>query len=163
MGVIMVEITRHFSTTVFIVYKNKVLLHKHKKLGIIIPVGGHIDRDELPSESAIKEAKEETGLDVELYDSSKHKDIPTYLNRGEYMNLHKINEFHEHINFVFYAKSKSDKLKPMAGESRDITWYSKEEIESSTYLNLEVKTQALEASLNPIENVLIFSLLFLDA
>ena len=42
------EITRHFTATTVIVHKNKVLLHLHKKLGIWIPVGGHIDRDELP-------------------------------------------------------------------------------------------------------------------
>jgi len=61
------EITRHFTATTFIIHKEKVLLHLHKKLGIWLPVGGHIDRDELPEEAAIREAQEETGLIVRLY------------------------------------------------------------------------------------------------
>ena len=60
------EITRHFTATIMVVYNNKMLLHMHKKLGLWLPVGGHIDRDELPEEAALREAKEESGLDVEI-------------------------------------------------------------------------------------------------
>ena len=33
--------------------------------------GGHIEKNELPHEAAIREAKEETGLNIELYNSNK--------------------------------------------------------------------------------------------
>ncbi len=48
-----------FTASVYIVFKNKVLLHKHKKLGIWLQPGGHIELDEDPNEAALREAKEE--------------------------------------------------------------------------------------------------------
>ena len=106
-----------------------------------------MERGELPHEAAIREAKEETGLDIELYNSNKKYDFKssTELNRGEHLNLHHINEFHQHIDFVFFAKSASNEFKPKPGESKEIIWYSKEEIETSTYVEEKVKVYALEA------------------
>ncbi len=51
----------------------------------------------------------------------------------------------KHIDFIFYAKSKSSVLKPQIGESRELYWYSKEDIENSNSINDVVKTYALEA------------------
>ena len=39
---------RHFTVSVYVVHHNRVLLHKHKKANILLPVGGHIDLNELP-------------------------------------------------------------------------------------------------------------------
>jgi 8-oxo-dGTP pyrophosphatase MutT (NUDIX family) len=144
----MVEITRHFVTSTFVVFNNKVLLHKHKKLNLILPLGGHIDRDELPTVAAIREVREESGLDVELFLSKileKYPDESFELNQGEYTHVHKINEFHEHICFVYFAKGFTKKLSPKKGESKELIWYSKEEIIQSTYLAKNVQKYALEA------------------
>ena len=43
-----------------------MLLVKHKKLGVWLYPGGHIERHETPDEALIREVKEETGLSVEL-------------------------------------------------------------------------------------------------
>jgi 8-oxo-dGTP pyrophosphatase MutT (NUDIX family) len=48
----------------FLVVDNKVLLVKHKKLGIWLAPGGHIDEDELPHEAAEREFWEETAVKV---------------------------------------------------------------------------------------------------
>ena len=40
-----------FTTSVFIVRDGKVLLHKHKKLGIWLQPGGHIELDEDPNQA----------------------------------------------------------------------------------------------------------------
>jgi len=140
---------RHFTSSVYIVYNNKVLMHKHKKYGIILPVGGHIDSDELPSEAAIREAKEESGLDIELYNSNTFKEEnfenSVELNQGEHLNLHSVGPQHEHIDFVFYAKSKNDDLNPDKGESKDFYWFSKNDIEKEVSLKDEAKVYALEA------------------
>lgn len=144
----MAEITKHFSTSIFIVFNNKVLLHKHKKLNLILPVGGHIERDELPSDSALKETKEEAGLDVELYSSkklNKYNDNSFEINQGEYLTVHNINKYHQHINFVYFAKAITKNLSPGKGESKELNWYTKEEINSSTYLLPNIKKYALEA------------------
>ena len=57
---------REFTATVYILNENQVLLHFHKKLKKWLPPGGHLEKDETPPECAIREAKEETGLDIAL-------------------------------------------------------------------------------------------------
>lgn len=58
---------RHFTASVFIVNDKKVLLHKHKRFDIYLPVGGYLEDGELPHETAIREAKEESGLDIKVF------------------------------------------------------------------------------------------------
>ena len=122
-----------FTTCVYIVFKNKVLLHRHKVLKIWLPPGGHIELDEDPNESAIREAKEETGLDIELvgrqtqYDTPyKSRDLiaPRFLNRHYYDATHT----HEHVNLAFFARAKTDAARPEE-EGGEIRWFTKEEIE----------------------------------
>jgi ADP-ribose pyrophosphatase YjhB (NUDIX family) len=55
-----------FVSDVFIVHENKVLLRKHDKYKIWLSVGGHIEAGEDPTEAAIREVKEEVGLDIKL-------------------------------------------------------------------------------------------------
>lgn len=50
-----------------LVQDGKVLLVKHKKLGIWLNPGGHIEPGELPHEAAEREFYEETGVFVEAY------------------------------------------------------------------------------------------------
>ncbi len=61
---------------VFIVYNQKVLLRKHDKLGVWLSVGGHVEINEDPTEAAVREVKEEVGLDVELYIEKEHLSKP---------------------------------------------------------------------------------------
>ena len=63
-----------FTVEVFIVHKNRVLLRLHDKYRIWLSVGGHIELDEDPNQAAIREVKEEVGLDIELVDSRKFKE-----------------------------------------------------------------------------------------
>jgi 8-oxo-dGTP pyrophosphatase MutT (NUDIX family) len=143
----MPETTRHFTTEVFIVHKNKVLLHKHKKLGHWFPPGGHIDRDELPTDSALREVNEETGLDIELYNPDKLVNDPPQaigLIRPAHIMLEQINEFHQHIDFVYYGKSASDKISPGKGESKTWKWFSIKELQSEEILE-NVRQLGIEA------------------
>ncbi|MFP4402106.1 MAG: NUDIX hydrolase [Candidatus Nanoarchaeia archaeon] len=154
----MVEITRHFTSSVYIVYNNKVLLHQHKKLDLLLPPGGHIftnsNHDELPVETATREVKEECGLDIEILTNSRLEqfDDDSYeTNVGEFCNVHFINPSHQHIDFVFIAKVFSDIIKPGKGESKEWVWMSREEIEEHTKIKHAVKKYALHA-LEKLEN-----------
>ena len=55
------ETTRHFTATVYLVNDGATALHEHPTLGIRLPPGGHVDRDELPHEAGLREVHEETG------------------------------------------------------------------------------------------------------
>lgn len=54
-----------------LIHYGKVLLVKHKKLGIWLNPGGHIDEDELPHQAAEREFWEETGIKVRALDPYK--------------------------------------------------------------------------------------------
>lgn len=57
---------RHFTATGFVVHGDSTLLHWHKKVQEWLPPGGHIDDNEDPVQTTIREIKEETGFDVEI-------------------------------------------------------------------------------------------------
>ncbi len=66
---------KHVTATVYLVTKidgeARVLLHHHTKHNIWVGVGGHAEKDENPEEAAVREVKEETGLDVMLFSDKK--------------------------------------------------------------------------------------------
>lgn len=57
---------KHFTASAIIIDKGKVLLVDHKKLGVWIYPGGHVEDNETPDQTIIREVKEETGLNVEI-------------------------------------------------------------------------------------------------
>lgn len=58
---------RHFTATAYVFDdEGRVLLLWHGKLLRWMPPGGHVDNNELPEDTAIRECKEETGLDIEI-------------------------------------------------------------------------------------------------
>ena len=140
------EITRHFTVTTTVVHKDKVLLHYHKSLKKWIPIGGHIDRDKLPEEAAIREAKEEAGLDIALYSADKNLGLKEsrQLVCPAHVVLHDINEHHQHIDFTYYATAETFDLNPENGEAKELKWFTKKEIEKEDMID-NAKICSLEA------------------
>lgn len=97
-----------FTSSIYIVQDGKVLLHKHKKLGIWLPPGGHIELDEDPNQAALREAKEETGLDVEIIGNPRLAEAPKDGSKDlippMFVNRHNFNETHEHVDMVYFAR-----------------------------------------------------------
>ncbi len=72
-----------------LIQNNKVLLVKHKKLGMWLNPGGHIEPDELPHAAAEREFWEETGIKVKAIPESKIVDPDSeYLPNPISTNLH---------------------------------------------------------------------------
>jgi len=111
-----------------------------------LPPGGHIDRDELPEEAAIREVKEEAGLDVKLYNPDNNlgiKDSKQIL-RPQHILLEDINEFHQHVDLIYYAYADKDEVNSAEGETDELKWLSAEEIKKFD-LQDDVRIGALEA------------------
>jgi 8-oxo-dGTP pyrophosphatase MutT (NUDIX family) len=126
-------IKRDFVATVYIIKDNKVLLVFHKKLQKWLPPGGHISKNELPDEAAIREAKEETGLDIELIGEKQPKFFGTEpLLRPEVVQLEDIekrgHELHQHIDFFYIAVPKTHCI-AVSDESEDIRWFSLKDLQ----------------------------------
>lgn len=124
---------KHFVATAYIIAiidrELKVLLHKHKKLGIWIGIGGHVERDEDPLETLFREVEEETGLSIEVA-ISKSNQIETHevreLPLPEVILVEKIPPFgkepaHVHIDFIYFAVTSHPELLRM---KEDFMWVS---------------------------------------
>ena len=139
-----------FTSESFIVYKNKVLLRKHDKYKIWLSVGGHIELDEDPIQAAVREVKEEVGLNVKIKDDMtfrmKSSDY-TELIPPKFMNRHKINDQHEHISLVYFAVPDSDEVKVGGDDkSNEWKWFSNEELDDKRYnIKEHVKFYAKQA------------------
>ena len=124
-----------FTSSVYIVYQNKVLLRMHDKYNIWLPPGGHVELDEDPVQAALREAKEEAGLDVKIWDGEKK-----FTAGGEdgvelippiSLHRHFISPTHEHINMAYFGTSTTDVLAPAPGESTDgLKWCTREDLQT---------------------------------
>jgi len=136
-------IVREFLSTVFIVKDGKVLLTWNKTIKTWVPVGGHIEPNELPCASVIREAKEESGLDIELI-SPYNKSKTGNLVQQVHMHLDHIKDDHEHINLIYFGIVKGGELLKESDEQTPIKWFSREELEKENLLP-NIKEWALKA------------------
>jgi 8-oxo-dGTP pyrophosphatase MutT (NUDIX family) len=130
---------RHFTVAVFVVRDGKVLLHWHRKLGMWLPPGGHIERDELPDEAAAREVLEETGVEVELA-GERREDVedPIQLHRPAGVQLENIGPGHQHIDLIYFARPKGTSTIRDEFSADKVGWYAPEDWEGMA-VNVEVR------------------------
>ncbi|GAC1527666.1 MAG: NUDIX hydrolase [Chloroflexota bacterium] len=103
----MTEVTRHFTATTFVVSHGKVLLHEHRKQRLWLPPGGHIERDELPHQAALREVEEETGFRIHLHSEADALAAAmecAVVPQPAFILIEDINPYHQHIDFTYFAK-----------------------------------------------------------
>jgi 8-oxo-dGTP diphosphatase len=125
-----------FTVSVFIVEDQKVLFIFHKQLNRWLPIGGHIELDENPEAAALREAKEESGLDVELVGERSPLQeeagfIP--LLAPAYMDVHLIKEPHWHIGMIYFARVKAGKATLNTEEHKAIRWMNEKDLEEAEW------------------------------
>jgi 8-oxo-dGTP pyrophosphatase MutT (NUDIX family) len=117
------ETTRHFVATIYLVNDSATLLHEHDRLGMWLPPGGHIDRDELPHEAALRECHEETGIEADLIAESG--DLVSETARSlpepqafllEDINVHDGQVGHQHVDFVYYGRADTQAIEPVGDD-----------------------------------------------
>ncbi|MGV8161715.1 MAG: NUDIX hydrolase [Candidatus Nanoarchaeia archaeon] len=122
------EIIKHFVSTVFIVQDGKVLMTWNKKVSNYVPIGGHVDENELPCDAAIREAKEESGLDIELV-SPFDKSVSSNLVQPVNVHLDHVKEDHKHVNLIYFGIVKGGECFKIDDEGKELRWFTKEELD----------------------------------
>ncbi len=112
-------------------FKPELLLIEHRKLGLWLPVGGHIDGNEIPPEAMIREAREEVGLSIKLLSvpSEYHtlNEVCQYAN-PLHSNIHKVGDHNHYCQFYICEAPGDQIVKANKKEISGSRWIS--------YLNL---------------------------
>src|SRR5438093_12674431 len=118
-----------FTVAIFVVHDGKVLLIHHRRLDKWLPLGGHIELDEDPEIAALREAKEESGLEVELIGERPPTTEPgtRALIAPRFLLLHRITDTHEHIGMVPCARTKNVRVTLSAVAHHEVRWFSTSE------------------------------------
>ena len=123
-------VTRDFTATTFVVQEGRTLLLRHKKLGLWLPPGGHIDANELPDDAARREVLEESGLEVELITHRSRLGDVHVLSRPECILLEDISDDHQHIDLIYFARVTGGSLAISGSEADGFRWCTSEDLES---------------------------------
>jgi 8-oxo-dGTP pyrophosphatase MutT (NUDIX family) len=97
---------------------DKVALHLHKRLGMWLQPGGHIDAGETPAQGALREAEEETGLPV------RHEDGTGLF---VHVDVHAGPKGHTHHDLRYIVRAPEVPMNPAEGESPDARWFTWDE------------------------------------
>lgn len=104
----------HVTASGFVLSSRGVILHRHRRLGIWVQPGGHIDHDESPAQAAARECSEETGLLV------RHLE-PVEL---FHVDVHPGPKGHTHYDLRYILLAPPVDPVPPPGESPDVYWFS---------------------------------------
>jgi 8-oxo-dGTP pyrophosphatase MutT (NUDIX family) len=95
---------------------DRIVLHRHKRLGIWLQPGGHVDPGEDPAQAAVRETLEETGLQVRHPGGTPHL---------LHVDAHPGPRAHRHLDVRYLVLADpSDELAPAAGESPHVAWFT---------------------------------------
>lgn len=121
--------TRDWAVAVFVVWRERVLLHLHAKLGRWLPCGGHVEAGELPDEAAVRELLEESGVRVRLV--GPHPVTapgPRPLTRPRGLQLEAISPGHEHVDLVYWAVPEEPYDGALRGDP-SLTWCGHDDLD----------------------------------
>jgi 8-oxo-dGTP pyrophosphatase MutT (NUDIX family) len=143
-----------FVVSAYAVRDGKVLLIKHKKLGLWLAPGGHIDEGETPDEAALRELKEETGLDADFIVPVRGPNPADgkveFLHPPLHVQAEEIPAHNHHVDFIYALRARPGDVVPGEGESKEWRWHSPADLDGG-HLTEEVRETAgralaLEAS-----------------
>jgi 8-oxo-dGTP pyrophosphatase MutT (NUDIX family) len=104
----------HVTGSAIVVGPRGTVLHWHKRIGGWLQPGGHVDPGETPSQAALREAHEETGLQVRHPDGGP---------RLVHLDVHPAGS-HVHLDLRYLLISEDAEPAPPPGESQQVKWFS---------------------------------------
>ncbi|HKI57440.1 MAG TPA: NUDIX domain-containing protein [Trueperaceae bacterium] len=123
-------VTRDLAATVFVAWRGKLLMHRHRKLGMWLPCGGHVEPHELPDDAAVREVLEEAGVHVELVgEPPLSPPGPRQLTRPRGVQLETIGPGHEHIDLIYLGRPVEPYDGRLDGGEEGLGWYDRAALE----------------------------------
>ena len=121
-----------FTVAIFVVQQSKVLLIHHRNLDKWLPLGGHIELHEDPEEAALREAIEESGLEIEILGERPPTsgDGTRALIPPRFLDIHRITDTHQHIGMIYWARVKNGTVSLATEEHHHIRWCSADELDA---------------------------------
>ena len=104
----------HVTSSAIVVGRAGVVLHRHKRLGLWLQPGGHLDPAEDLAAAGLREAREETGLDLNHPDGG-----PVAV----HVDVHQGGRGHTHLDIRWLLHGFGEPVPP-EGESPDVAWFS---------------------------------------
>lgn len=123
-----------FAVSIIILHpdKDKILFGYQPRYSFWLVPGGHIELNETPDEAVIREAKEETGLDVKIVGQEpafrSDTDSEVSLARPRFVSFHEAQAPHRHVGLVYVCSTESDVI-IKSGEHEILEWKTRSEIE----------------------------------
>lgn len=119
----------------------EVLLIEHKKLGVWLCPGGHVEPNERPDEAALRELKEEMGLAAALAmtrNACGWQLTPwwftdkafSFVVPPTWVDVHPINEHHNHFGLYWPALNPLGQQTPCPRELNGYRWFIANELKS---------------------------------
>ena len=108
----------HVTGSAIVVGSRGVVLHRHRRLGLWLQPGGHVDPGETPAEAALREAVEETGLAVHHVAGGP---------RLVHVDVHPGPRGHTHLDLRYLLEAPDAEPAPPPGESPDVRWFGWDE------------------------------------
>lgn len=103
-------LARHFTATGFVVYRDSLLLHWHRKVKMWLPPGGHIEPNEDPVEAVLREIREEAGVRAEVVPTGMAPELayPARVHAPFTIMIEDIDDpaqgFHQHIDMIYFCR-----------------------------------------------------------
>jgi 8-oxo-dGTP diphosphatase len=125
---------RHLTATGFVVLGDRVLLHWHRKNRLWLPFGGHIESDEDPVQTVLREIEEESGLKTELLEPARTYGIQnlSVVAPPVVILLEPTTDgvtAHEHIDLIYFCRPTDGAAGLKTHEDPSIRWVSEAELE----------------------------------
>lgn len=108
----------HVTAAGIVVSERGIVLLHHKRLGIWVQPGGHIEPGETPQHAALRESREETGLPI------RH---PSGGARLVHVDAHDGGRGHRHFDFRYVLLGMATDPTPGFGESQQVRWCTPDE------------------------------------
>jgi ADP-ribose pyrophosphatase YjhB (NUDIX family) len=137
-----------FVATGYLVRDGRTLLLKHKKLGLWLPPGGHIEEGETTDEGVLREVLEETGLVGEFITAPRAPVMRggrvESLHEPQRVQIEEIPGHNHHIDFIYYLRALDGEHVHRPDESDDIRWHDHAELGLS-HVSDEVRESGRDA------------------